>query len=257
MGSARFVIDKRMKLILDSVTYRFCVQRDSHWLLSNVSLEIHQGEFVSVVGRSGSGKSTLLNLIAGFCSPVSGRITNTLSTGYVLQECPLFPWLNVIDNVCSAVKGASPRRLSKEELKDRALSLLEQVGLSGRQNHFPRELSGGERSRASLAQILALDRELLLLDEPFASLDAFTRKDMNALLQQIVSSRSLTVLLVTHDLEEAVFLSDRVLVMNGSKTGVGLEQVISLPKPRTRHMCYSQEFLKHKELIEASMGLRI
>jgi NitT/TauT family transport system ATP-binding protein len=203
----------------------------------DISLTVARGEIVAVIGPSGCGKSTLLNMIAGLYAPTRGRIVyggstvgdvNT-SVGYMTQKDNLLPWRNVRDNVAFPLELAGVGRSARCSKADRAI---ERVGLSGFETRFPHELSGGMRKRASLARILLYGAETLLLDEPFAALDAQLRLAMHDLVLGLAAEGGQTVVLVTHDLVEAVTLADRVAVCTHRPATIGFEQAIDLPRPR-------------------------
>jgi len=186
--------------------------------LRDVTLHVEAGEFVSLVGPSGCGKSTLFSLIAGVESMSGGRIAvngnededqRRMSVGYMFQKDLLFPWRTLLDN---AALGLEVRE-GKTKARERALGLLHRFGLEGFEHHRPSELSGGMRQRVALLRTLILERPLLLLDEPFASLDALTRRELQVWLRETWASGSQAALLVTHDVREAIVLSDRVYVM--------------------------------------------
>jgi ABC-type nitrate/sulfonate/bicarbonate transport system ATPase subunit len=195
--------------------------------LRDVSLHVESGEFVSLVGPSGCGKSTLFSLIAGVEPLSSGRITvdgeadedqRRLRVGYMFQKDLLFPWRTLLDNAALGLEVSIGRGAARE----RARALLSRFGLEGFEEHRPAELSGGMRQRVALLRTLLLERPLLLLDEPFASLDALTRRELQTWLRETWSSGSQAALLVTHDVREAVVLSDRIYVMGplpGTITG--------------------------------------
>jgi ABC-type nitrate/sulfonate/bicarbonate transport system ATPase subunit len=189
--------------------------------LRDVSLRVNEGEFVSIVGPSGCGKSTLFNLIAGIDTPSSGDVcvrgatdpeARRLMTSYMFQKDLLLPWRDVVDNAALGLEVA--RTCPKGEARDRARALLPRFGLEGFEHHHPAELSGGMRQRVALLRTLLLQRPLLLLDEPFASLDALTRRDLQRWLRSTWRTGSEAAVLVTHDVQEAVYLSDRVYVMS-------------------------------------------
>jgi NitT/TauT family transport system ATP-binding protein len=206
--------------------------------VADASLVIGAGEFVSVVGPTGCGKSTLLNVAAGLLAPSSGRalVAGTPLTGinaragYMFQADALMPWRNALDNVTA---GLEFRGVPPETAKARAREWLTRVGLAGFENRYPHQLSGGMRKRVALAQMLILDPEILLMDEPFAALDIQTRQLMENELLELWSANRKSVLFITHDLEEAIALSDRVIVLSaGPATHPIGEFPIDLPRPR-------------------------
>jgi len=206
--------------------------------LEAVTLSVPAGEFVSIVGPSGCGKTTLLNCVAGLETFDEGSLTldGRPITGpgpdraVVFQDASLLPWRTAFDNVGYGM--AVQRRVPAAERERRTRSLIELVGLSGFERHYPRELSGGMRQRVNLARALATAPELLLMDEPFAALDAQTREQLQLELTRIWQADRVTVLFVTHDIEEAVFLSDRVVTMTGRPGTVRSVLDVPLPRPR-------------------------
>ena len=206
-------------------------------VFDKLSLSILSGQFVSVVGRSGCGKSTLLRLAAGLLSPtagevrVAGEIVNgpTTRVGLVFQDDRLLPWRTAAGNVRFGIEG----RLPKREMEARARDLLNLVGLSGFEDHYPHELSGGMRQRVNLARALAVDPAILLMDEPFASLDPQIREEQQEALLEIWAKAKKTVLFVTHQVDEAVYLSDRVIVLGNNKRGIVDELAVRFVRPRT------------------------
>jgi ABC-type nitrate/sulfonate/bicarbonate transport system ATPase subunit len=189
--------------------------------LRDVSVHVDDGEFVSIIGPSGCGKSTLFNLIAGVEPLSAGRIavsgetdpdTRRLSVGYMFQKDLLFPWRTLLDNAALGLQVSA--NLSLGEARRRAAALLPRFGLDGFEDNRPSELSGGMRQRVALLRTLLLERPLLLLDEPFASLDALTRRELQGWLRETWRSGGQAALLVTHDIREAVYLSDRIYVMS-------------------------------------------
>lgn len=205
--------------------------------VARIDLEIQPREIVAVIGPSGCGKSTLLNMIAGLYAPSGGRVVykgkvltdvNT-AVAYMTQKDNLLPWRTVRDNVAFPLEIASVPRAEREATADR---VLEHVGLKGFERRYSSELSGGMRKRACLARMLVQGAESLLLDEPFAALDAQLKLVMHDLLLRLADESSQTVVLVTHDLMEAVTLADRVVVCTRRPALVALEQAIDLPRPR-------------------------
>lgn len=208
-------------------------------VLEGINLEVQSGEFVSIVGASGCGKSTLLRLIAGLDGGYAGdivyqgkRITGTdLDRGIVFQEHRLFPWLSVWDNIMLAFAATD---VPEPERKARVQAQIELVGLSGFEKAYPHQISGGMSQRVAIARALVLRPQLLLLDEPFAALDALTRLKLQQELVRLWEHEGLTTVLVTHDVEEAVFLGDRVVVMEAKPGRIKRIVPVHLPRPRSR-----------------------
>jgi NitT/TauT family transport system ATP-binding protein len=211
----------------------------SHLALSDISLDVAEGEFVSVLGPSGCGKSTLLYIVGGFVTPSAGavRVKGAAVTGPgpdrgpVFQEFALFPWKTVIGNV---MYGLLEQGMPKQQAEARARALIDMVHLKGYENFYPKELSGGMKQRVAIARTLAYGPSILLMDEPFGALDAHTRTGMQHELLEIWERDRKTVLFVTHSVEEAVFLSDRVVVLTRSPGRIKQIIVIDLPRPRRR-----------------------
>ena len=205
--------------------------------LRGVTFDVHAGEFVSVVGASGCGKTTLLRLVDGLLAPSRGEVLLDgrpiagpgLDRALVFQLDALFPWRTVLDNV---LFGLEVQGRLGEEARRAAGELLRFVGLGGFERAYPHELSGGMRQRTNLARALAVDPEVLLMDEPFASLDAQTREIMQAELLRIWNARRKTVLFITHQIDEAIYLSDRVVVLTRRPGQVGDVLAVDLPRPR-------------------------
>jgi NitT/TauT family transport system ATP-binding protein len=231
--------------------------------LDGVGLTVDEGEFVAVVGPSGCGKSTLLRILGGLLVPSEGWVRldgRPLSSprrqvGYVFQNVNLMPWRIVLRNVTLPLEVAG---VSQPEAEERAGALLSLVGLEGFQGVYPRELSGGMAQRVAIARALISDPEVLLLDEPFGSLDALSREQMNLELLRIWRARRVTAVLVTHNLQEAIFLADRVLVMSPRPGRIQAEVVVDLPRPRTLAVMYTEFFgalsRRVRETIEAAHG---
>jgi NitT/TauT family transport system ATP-binding protein len=197
--------------------------------LDRITIEVARGEFVCLVGASGCGKSTLLHLIAGLDSPTAGSVAAEGRTALMFQEAALFPWLTVAGNVALALRL---RGLPRGERRGQVTSLLQMVHLDGFAGRRPHELSGGMRQRVALARALAQDADILLMDEPFGSLDAMTRDLLHAELERLWTDRRFTVLFVTHNVREAVRLADRVLVLTSRPGRVSTEFPVDIPRPR-------------------------
>ncbi|EJT01980.1 taurine ABC transporter ATPase (plasmid) [Rhizobium sp. CCGE 510] len=218
----------------------FAYPESGRSIFEHFSLEARPGEFVAVLGPSGCGKSTLLNLLSGFLRPQVGHITidgapvapEHSTLGYVFQSPNLFPWLSVLENVRFGLRMNG--KGSPQEQRATALLFLRLVGLEEHAEELPHRLSGGQRQRVSLARSLALEPRLLLMDEPFAALDAMTRSALNDELLRIWSSLGQTVLFITHDIDEAIYLADRVLVLGLPSAGITAEVTIGLPRPRNQ-----------------------
>jgi NitT/TauT family transport system ATP-binding protein len=211
-------------LRLEGVSYQF----GSLEVLKEMSLDIRQGEFVAVVGPSGCGKTTLLNLISGFYKPSSGLIMRSGTTRTVYQHNGLFPWLTAGENIELALRDIKDPTARKQQV-DRLLSL---TRLDGFADYFPHQLSGGMNRRVELARVLAGKADLLLLDEPFSALDYQTRLCIRTELIRVLDMIPHTVVLVTHDIEEAVQLADRVLVLSKRPTSVGTQLRLDFRRPR-------------------------
>ncbi|MPZ70727.1 MAG: ATP-binding cassette domain-containing protein [Actinobacteria bacterium] len=222
--------------------------------IDRLNLETQEGEFLSVVGPSGCGKSTFLKIVAGLVQPTEGEVEvngevvtkPAPSRAMVFQDPSLFPWYTVTQNVAY---GLACQGVSKTEASERIGPLIEMVGLRGFDNHYPYELSGGMQQRVNLARALAVNPDLLLMDEPFAALDAQTREIMQAELLTIWRQTSKTVLFITHQINEAVYLSDRVIVMS-ARPGKILDDIqVDLPRPRELAIKRSESFLRYEERI--------
>jgi NitT/TauT family transport system ATP-binding protein len=225
---------------IEDVSKTFEIKRDRrHLAIADVSLAVAAGEFVSILGPSGCGKSTLLYIVGGFVTPSTGSVVVNgrpitgpgPDRGPVFQEFALFPWKNVLGNV---MYGLERRGAPKAEAQKRARELLALVHLSGYEKFYPKELSGGMKQRVALARTLAYGPSILLMDEPFGALDAQTRTRLQNDLLDIWERDRKTVLFVTHSVEEAVFLSDRVAVMTRSPGRIKEIISIALPRPRDR-----------------------
>lgn len=226
-----------MSLIVHNVSKNFITKHNATHTLDRVRLEIKTGEFVCILGPSGCGKSTLLNIIAGLENATEGKIflndQEVKGPGpdraMMFQEAALFPWLRVIDNVEFGMKMTG---VSKEIRRDKALKYLKMVHLTKFQDSFIHELSGGMKQRVALARALTLDSEVLLMDEPFAALDSQTKNILQIELQRIWIETKKTISFVTHNIEEAVLLADRVVVMTANPGRIKAEYNIQLTRPR-------------------------
>lgn len=240
-GSSQATVAGQPALELAEVTCTFVSPGDPaqrYTALGPTTLRVEAGEFVSVVGPTGCGKSTLLNIGAGLLAPSSGAVRvfgQSLQginrrAGYMFQTEALMPWRSAIDNV---MVGLQYRGLADEQARAQAKAWLARVGLGGFEDRFPHQLSGGMRKRTALAQVLALDPDIILMDEPFSALDIQTRQLMENEVLQLWSARKKAVLFITHDLDEAIALSDRVVVLSaGPATRPLGEFVVDLPRPR-------------------------
>ena len=221
--------------------------------LRDIDLDIEGKQFVTIVGASGCGKSTLLNLVAGFDQISSGQLLVDgkpvgppgPDRGVVFQQSALFPWLSVRENIAFGLSLKANR--DKPNPEQRVERMLKRVGLEAFQNHYPSQLSGGMRQRAAIASVLAFDPDILLMDEPFGALDALTRSLMQDFLLEIWEEMPRTVLLVTHDITEAVYLADRCVVMTSHPGKVREVVDIDLPHPRRFAAQSSPEFVKLRE----------
>jgi NitT/TauT family transport system ATP-binding protein len=236
-------------IAIDKVSKRFPLpgNKDGVLALSELSLDIAPGEFVAILGPSGCGKSTLLRLVASLEQPTAGKVSvdgaapNLVSgqhaLGVAFQDHALLPWLTVHDNI------ALPFKIAGRRVDEPAITrLIELVGLASFGGARPRQLSGGMRQRASIARALVLEPQVLLLDEPFGALDAVTRRQMNVELQRIWSARQITTMLITHSVDEAMFLADRVVVMSGRPGRILREVQVPFARPRAPSVTRSEEF---------------
>ena len=218
--------------------------------LSRISFQVREGEFVSLLGPSGCGKSTLLNLIAGFLDPTSGTVLvygkavrgPAPERGVCFQEPALFPWLRVMDNVLFG-----PQAQGRSTMTTEAMELLRRVGLQEFENHYPHQLSGGMKQRVAIARLLINDPQILLMDEPFGALDALTRLQIQEYLLAIHQEFRKTVVFVTHDIDEAVYTSDRILVMSARPGRIEREITVAEPRPRRREFLTTPAFLDYKK----------
>lgn len=241
-------------LALEAVSKTFRGVRGHVDALQDVTFTVAEGEFFSIIGPSGCGKTTLLDIVAGLVTPSSGRVTLAgqpvegpgPDRGVVFQDFALLPWLSVADNIAFGLKL---RHAPPQDTRKRVAGYIELVGLSGSEDARPAELSGGMRQRVAIARALAGDPSVLLMDEPFGSLDALTRETMEQEITRIWSETGATVLFVTHSIEEALLLSDRVAVMS-PRPGTIVDIVeVALPRPRTRDTLHLRESVRLSSLL--------
>jgi NitT/TauT family transport system ATP-binding protein len=248
---------------LEKVSLRYGQGPMATLAIDEIDLSIRRGEFVAVVGPSGCGKSTLMKIISGLV-PISGgvalvedrEIAGPLkSVGMAFQAANLLPWRNTVDNVMLPLEVVEPhkRRIGahRAEYVARVEALLERVGLKGFGSKFPWELSGGMQQRTSICRALIHQPEILLLDEPFGALDAFTREDLWCTLRDLQRERGVTVMLVTHDLREATFLADTVYVFSPRPGRIILRHEVDLPRPRDLSITYSAAFTETVQLLRS------
>jgi NitT/TauT family transport system ATP-binding protein len=226
----------------------------NHFAVEDINLQVKQGEFIAIVGPSGCGKSTFMKLTTGLKRPSKGQIfvdgqpvTGPLKiSGMAFQAPSLLPWRTTLDNVLLPLEIVEPYRSQfkqrKAEFAERAIKLLKTVGLGGYENKFPWQLSGGMQQRASICRALIHEPKMLLLDEPFGALDAFTREELWCILRDLWTEQKFNVILVTHDLRESVFLADTVYVMSKSPGRFVVKKEIDLPRPRDLEVTYTPEF---------------
>jgi NitT/TauT family transport system ATP-binding protein len=244
-----------VKVAVRDLSMTFLGHDKSVHVLREVSLDVHEGEFVCLLGPSGCGKSTLLNIVGGFLTPSAGevRIDGELVTGpdprriFVFQERGVFPWLTVEENI-----GFGLFRLPADERRRRIAHYVALVGLGGFERAYPQELSGGMKQRVEVARALAVNPDVLYLDEPFGALDSITRLQMRSELLRIWERERKTVLFVTHDIEESVQLADRVVVMSARPAEIRRIVEIDIPHPRDLS---SRRYIELRDSILAEIGL--
>lgn len=231
--------------------YRMSGKRAPLHVLDEISLRVEPNSFVSIIGSSGCGKSTLLKIFAGLIEPVQGDVFVNgrpvrgpdTQRGMVFQQDAIFPWMTVLDNIAY---GMRCRRVDKRIRQDIAREWAERVGLKGFEEAMPRELSGGMRKRVDVARVYANDPDILLMDEPFGSLDAQTKERMQSELLSLWESNRKTVVFITHDLDEAIFLSDVIVVMGANPGRLTEVRQVDLPRPRNAEVRLGDDFLATK-----------
>ena len=244
----------RPKMEVRDLFKSFPVQTKQLMVLQNINLQLFPREFVCLVGSSGCGKSTLLNIVAGLASPSAGQVLvdgEVVSgpgsdRGMVFQGYTLYPWLTVSENIAF---GLELRKMPKAEQRERVSYYLDVVGLTQFAKAYPKQLSGGMKQRVAIARALANDPEVLLMDEPFGALDAQTKEQMQQFLLNLWERTHITVMMITHDVEEAIFLSQRVYVMSSRPGRLKLEVPITLPGQRDLEIKLSSEFVDIKRKI--------
>ena len=220
--------------------------------ISNIDMKIPNHRFISIIGPSGCGKSTLFNIVAGLMEAtegeivVDGRQVNGLSgiVGYMLQKDLLLPWRTIVDNI---TLGMELKGIPKKEAEKLAIPMIHKYGLKGFENSYPSQLSGGMRQRAALLRTILYDRDIILLDEPFGALDAQTRAYMQEWLLDLWDDFQKTILFITHDIDEAIYLSDEVYIMSSRPGRIKSHLTIDMPRPRKPGIVTSDEFIHYKE----------
>jgi len=236
------------------LAYNHELLQQNHFAVEAIDLKIRTGEFIAIVGPSGCGKSTFMKLATGLKMPSMGHIridgqpvTGPLKiSGMAFQAPSLLPWRTTVGNVLLPLEIVAPYRSQfkarRKEYEERARQLLQKVGLGGYEDKFPWQLSGGMQQRASICRALIHEPKMLLLDEPFGALDAFTREELWCILRDLQAEQQFNVILVTHDLRESVFLADTVYVMSKSPGRFVVKREIELPRPRELELTYTKEF---------------
>jgi nitrate/nitrite transport system ATP-binding protein len=262
MNSAPSVRTERT-LHIENVGMVFDTKRGPFTALRDINLDVARGEFVTLIGHSGCGKSTLLNLVSGLTTPSSGMLLLEgrelrgpgPDRGVVFQNHSLLPWLSCFDNVHLAVERVFGGSEKKAQLRERCLAALDLVGLTASKDKKPGEISGGMKQRVGIARALAMQPKMLLMDEPFGALDALTRARLQDELMKIVAKTGATVMMVTHDVDEAVLLSDRIVMLtNGPAATIG--EILKVPLPplgqmlRNRlEMAHTPDYLRAREAV--------
>lgn len=252
-------VNTRRTLRIEGAGMVFPTRRGPFVALRDIHLEVGRGEFVTLIGHSGCGKSTLLNLVAGLTTPTSGVLLLEErelkgpgpDRGVVFQNHSLLPWLSCLDNVLLAVERVFGERETRPQLRQRALAALELVGMGHAVAKRPHEISGGMKQRVGIARALAMEPKMLLMDEPFGALDALTRARLQDELMRIVATTGATVMMVTHDVDEAVLLSDRIVMMtNGPAATIGEVLRVDLPRPRDRvEMAENRDYAQYRKAV--------
>ncbi len=254
--SSKGVLPPQEKFVVANLKHTFTAEtKEPVPVIDDVNFSVRPFEFVAVVGPSGCGKSTLLNIMSGSLKPQSGTVSldgQTLQSitpriGYISQSDSLLPWRTTLTNV---ELGMELRKVPKQERRDKAMALIQQADLSGFENAYPYQLSGGMRKRVDIIKVLAMDPEIIFMDEPFASLDVFTREMLQTYILSLWQTTQRTVLFITHDLTEAIMLSDRVIILTKRPARVKSEHTITLPRPRKpADLRFNPDFIQlHKSI---------
>jgi len=241
-------------ILVDNISKAYFYNDENMSILENISLNVQKGEFVSILGPSGCGKSTLLKMVPGLIKPDNGQIVlegkyvngQITKVGYMAQKDLLAPWKTLLENIALPllINNNNPKT-AHQKVKE----LLPTFGLEGFENYYPHQLSGGMKQRAALMRTILIGSDVLLLDEPFAALDALTRENMQEWLLGIWEQFKPSILFITHSIDEAIFLSDKIYVLSKRPGSIVLEQQILLPRPRTRKVVTSDDFIQYKKVL--------
>lgn len=251
--------ENNFTLEVENLSTTFQNLDDSHLpVLDNISFRVNECEFICVLGPSGSGKSTLLRILAGLIPYTSGKVKiegeeikkPRSGTGVVFQDSNLMPWRTVIENIRLPLEI---KKIDHNEIQTLAIEMIKLVGLEGFKNSYPLQLSGGMSQRVAIARALIQDPNILLLDEPFGSLDAITRERMGEELLRIWNTKKKTVIMITHNIQEALFLADRILVLSERPAKIILDIKVDLERPRNEATRYSEKFIKLEKKLRKSI----
>lgn len=245
---------KETILEIKDISVQFENNKEKKRVLDSICLDVKKGEIVSIIGPSGCGKSTLLSAIGGINTNFTGEIlvnekkvtSPSSQRGYIFQKPALFDWLSIVDNVGYGLKL---KKMNKEQIKSKSLKFIEEIGLSSYENYYPKQLSGGMQQRVALARVLILEPEILLMDEPFSALDYQTRLEMQKLTLKLWSHYKPSIVFVTHDIEEAIIMSDRVVVMSKNPGLISEIIDIDFKRPRTIDLISSMDFVNIKKIL--------
>jgi NitT/TauT family transport system ATP-binding protein len=252
------------RLRIADLSHRYGSAEDGTWALRNIALDVAEGEFVVVLGQSGCGKSTLLNILGGLVRPITGNVEisgvplfplrrdkSGPRLAYVFQDANLLPWRRVLQNVTLPLELQG---MAKAERERRAREYLGIVGLADFADKLPHQLSGGMRQRVSIARALASDPEIVLMDEPFGALDALTRDQLNEFLQALWLRQRFSVVFVTHSINEAIFLADRIVMLSSRPGRIATIHDVDIPRPRTSDVVADPRFRELLDTIRRELG---